>query len=59
MEDVIDHEWLEKMVTRREWLCTHVPHCPACTDEQVQLIDHHEPALWCCRICKHRFTYEP
>lgn len=48
------------MQPRYHHLCSHVPKCPACGHEQVQLLMRHTPpAEWRCRICKHRFTYEP
>lgn len=50
---------LTDLITRREYICRNVPRCQACGDAQVQLMDQHEPATWRCRVCKHRFSFEP
>jgi hypothetical protein len=45
---------------RLDFLSRHPPRCAACDHEQIQLMDYfHSPAEWRCRICKHRFTFEP
>lgn len=45
---------------RLSFLCKHVPRCEKCGDEQVQLIEwNYPPAPWRCRICKHKWYYEP
>ena len=52
-------ESIDNLITRKEYICRNVPKCFVCDSEQVQLLSQHEPALWRCRTCKHRFTYEP
>jgi len=50
----------EYWTNRRNFLSKSVPRCPACNDGQVQLIDlFPTPAGWKCRICKHKFSWEP
>lgn len=45
---------------RREFLGKYMPRCPKCDDVQVQLTSYLDVAAqWKCRICKHRFEYEP
>jgi hypothetical protein len=47
-------------IKRRETLSSNVPKCPNCNESQIQLTNIHTvPAQWCCRICKHRFEFEP
>ena len=49
-----------KSANRREWLCKHVPTCPVCKEKQVQLLRWFiDPAVWKCRICKYKWSYEP
>jgi tRNA(Ile2) C34 agmatinyltransferase TiaS len=51
---------LEAIWTRREFINRNVPHCPRCREQmQIQIIDIGQPAQWRCRMCKHRFAYEP
>lgn len=46
--------------SRREYLCKHIPICPKCENEQVQLLDHLiTPAEWRCRSCRHSFLFVP
>ena len=52
-------EEMERLITRREHIERNVPQCPCCAADQAQIMDHHEPAVWRCRECKHRFTFEP
>lgn len=55
-----DIDELLKLSDRVAMLCHHAPRCPACNDVQVQVVDYtHTPALWKCRMCKHRFSFEP
>lgn len=50
----------QRMAKRRELLSKHVPVCPKCSHEKIQLIQWTQlPALWKCRKCEHPFTYEP
>lgn len=44
---------------RFDHLCRNVPSCEPCGSDQVQLMDRTAPASWRCRMCKHRFQYEP
>ena len=46
---------------RREFLGRHMPLCPNCNTEQVQLTGYfgHPPASWRCRKCGCHFDYEP
>lgn len=54
-----EHE-LFVLADRLAMLCHHMPRCAACGDAQVQVVDYfHVPALWKCRVCKHRFSFEP
>lgn len=56
----MDFRSLLEDMNRRDALCRAAPHCQKCLDEQVQLVSSAEtPAKWKCRICKHRFEYEP
>ncbi len=52
---------LEKLIERREFVCSYVPHCPKCGEQmQIQITDYvRVPAKWRCRMCKHRFEEEP
>jgi transposase-like protein len=52
---------LQELLDRQDWVCRHVPHCPKCREQmQIQVIDYiNPPARWRCRMCKHRFEYEP
>ena len=52
---------LEKLIERKDFVCSHVPHCPKCGEQmQIQVKDYiRVPAHWRCRICKHHFDYEP
>jgi hypothetical protein len=53
-------EAAERKFNRFTILAKHMPHCPSCNNEQVQLIDQNPvPAWWRCRICTHPFTFEP
>lgn len=51
----------QQLSSRRAWLCRHVPRCGECAEaEQIQLVEWFDtPATWKCRICGHRFTFEP
>lgn len=51
--------WLVLALDRQDFLCRNVPRCAKCDHEQVQLIWRGSPAHWRCRMCKHRFEYEP
>jgi len=55
----INPEDIEEILNRRDFLFKNVPHCPECASVQVQIKRYGAPAIWRCRICKHRFTYEP
>ena len=55
---------IEAARRRREFVCQAAPHCPICDAygqkaDQVQIMREAPPAKWRCRICKHRWTYEP
>jgi ribosomal protein L37AE/L43A len=54
----ISDEWL-RLSDRREFLGRHVPQCPACHRNQVQLLNHGVPAQWKCRVCRVCFEFEP
>lgn len=48
------------LADRLAMLCHFAPKCVACGRDQVQVTDYfHTPALWRCRECKHRFSFEP
>lgn len=48
------------LMHRRIYLGRNMPKCPECSHEQVQLVRYDvAPARWKCRICNHRFMYEP
>lgn len=51
---------------RKVILLANTPTCPECGDltpdvNQVQLVDYVNtiPAKWKCRVCKHKFEFEP
>ena len=46
---------------RRSWLCRNTPSCPTCREKhQIQLLYYIGcDAQWKCRICKHKWIYEP
>lgn len=45
---------------RRLSLCKKAPKCIKCGSEQVQLTSYINcKATWKCRLCKHKFEYEP
>jgi hypothetical protein len=48
-----------KVETRQNFLMAHAPRCEKCDTFQVQIIRTEAPAVWKCRICKHRFGFEP
>lgn len=52
---------LEGLLRRKDFICSHVPHCPRCREQmQIQVTDYvGVPAKWKCRMCKYRFEYEP
>ncbi len=50
---------IEEVLRRNDFLFRNVPHCLKCGSEQVQIRCRVAPAVWRCRICKHRFIYEP
>jgi transcription elongation factor Elf1 len=52
-------EWTRIVLKRRDFIYRNVPRCQKCNHEQVQIVDTAKPARWRCRICKHRFEYEP
>jgi hypothetical protein len=52
-------EELLRRADRRDLLAKHVPQCPACFRNQVQLLDHGTPAQWKCRVCRVCFEFEP
>ncbi len=55
-----DFEQMTFFANRREALSKKTKNCPECTKDQVQLLAYHsQPAQWKCRICKHRFNWEP
>lgn len=55
-----DLDVLFDLADRLAMLSHHAPACAACASPQVQVIDYfHTPALWKCRLCKHRFSFEP
>jgi transposase-like protein len=59
----VDDFWksVEASLARRDFVFRHVPHCPKCREQmQIQIMDYHnKPAKWRCRMCKHRFEFEP
>ena len=54
-------ENIEVLLARRDFVCSHVPHCPKCGEQtQIQIKDYFSvPAHWRCRMCRHHFDYEP
>lgn len=53
-------EEMNRRHLRRNFLSRNMRPCPACGDDQIQLIDDLvEPAEWKCRMCKHEFQFEP
>jgi hypothetical protein len=47
-------------VERRLWLGQHMPRCPICSTQQVQLVDARPLAEWKCRECKRtKWRHEP
>lgn len=61
-ENTVNEFWntAVQYAKRREFLGKFMPLCPECRTEQVQLVAYIDVAAqWKCRICKHRFEYEP
>lgn len=54
----LDH-WHNAIASRQNLIYKNVPRCPACNNEQVQIMDSSVPAKWRCRVCKYKFEYEP
>lgn len=55
-----DGEWADAIMARQDLIYRNAPDCPACRADQVQAISYVvAPAIWRCRICKHRFEFEP
>lgn len=54
-------EAAHELAERREFLCKNPPSCPVCEErKQIQLVRWGAlPADWKCRICTHKFMYEP
>jgi transcription elongation factor Elf1 len=51
---------LKAILDRKDFVCSHVPHCPKCGEQmQIQIKRFDPPALWRCRMCKHHFEHEP
>jgi len=52
---------LEELIARKDFVCSQVPNCPNCQERmQIQVLNYSAtPAQWKCRICKHKFEYEP
>lgn len=60
MPDFSELQIILARLERSDFLCKNSPKCLACGHEQVQLVDRYStPAQWKCRICRHRFGYEP
>ena len=58
--DGVDMRLALALTARRERVKKHAPGCLRCRSNQVQLkIWQEVPAYWKCRMCKHRFVYEP
>lgn len=53
------HAWLDGVIARQKFLYANTPKCERCGDEQVELVAKAPPALWKCRDCKHKFSFEP
>jgi ribosomal protein L37AE/L43A len=51
--------YAKQCVERYDFLCNSVPQCPKCDTFQVQAIKTEAPAVWKCRVCKHRWGFEP
>lgn len=51
--------YVKQLAERQYFIYRHVPLCEKCRSEQVQIIKIDPPAVWRCRMCKHRFQYEP
>ncbi len=49
------------LADRRELLCKYAPPCPQCGEyKQIQLLVWDEtPAIWRCRYCYKKYTFEP
>lgn len=57
---LLSREDLQSLINRRDYLCKFSPKCHACSHEQVQLVRCDiVPSNWKCRMCKHRFLFEP
>jgi transposase len=52
-------ETLAPIFKRRDFLCSHPPHCPECNSDQVRIRRFDAPALWRCQMCEHWFEHEP
>jgi rubredoxin len=50
---------IKSILARQDLLYRNVPRCPACGADQVQIMQHEQPAEWRCRECRHRFAFEP
>ena len=59
INDVDFLSWLEDREKRQDHILKHVPKCPSCGSEQVQIMRFVAPAQWRCRICKVAFEFEP
>lgn len=52
-------ENIEADHARFHFLARHAPRCPACGADQVMVRLRPAPAQWKCRMCKHRWEWEP